>query len=135
MGVDHLIEQASGRIRRYLPAEAFEAARHGALILDIRTSDARRANGVIPGAVHVPRSVLEWRVASVEWRNPALEGARLILVCDHGYSSVLAAATLVELGCECGDIVGGFDAWVAAGLPTTPAGPEAEGLPGMGPPD
>lgn len=135
MGVDHLFEEASRRIRRYLPAEAFEAARHGALIVDIRSGDARRANGVIPGAVHVPRTVLEWRVASVEWKNPALEGARLILVCDHGYSSVLAAATLVELGCDCGDIVGGLDAWVAAGLPTKPAGPEHEGLPGMGPPD
>jgi len=135
MGVDHLFEQASRRIRRYLPQEAFEAARHGALIVDIRTTDARRAHGVIPGAVHVPRNVLEWRVASVEWKNPALEGARLILVCDHGYSSVLAAATLVQLGCDCGDIAGGFEAWVAAGLPTKPAGDEHDGLPGMGPPD
>ena len=134
MGVDHLFEEASNRIRRYLPVEAFEAARHGALIVDIRSADARGADGVIPGAVHVPRTVLEWRVASVEWKNPALD-ARLILVCDHGYSSVLAAATLVELGCECGDVVGGFEAWVAAGLPTKPAGPEREGLPGMGPPD
>jgi rhodanese-related sulfurtransferase len=135
VGVDQLFEEASRRIRRYLPAEAFEAARHGALIVDIRDGDARRASGVIPGAVHVPRTVLEWRVASVEWRNPALEGARLILVCDHGYSSVLAAATLVDLGCDCGDIVGGLEAWAAAGLPVKPAGPEHEGLPGMGPPD
>jgi len=135
MGVDHLFEQASRRIRRYLPQEAFEAARHGALIVDIRTTDVRRSHGLIPGAVHVPRSVLEWRVASVEWKNPALEGARLILVCDHGYSSVLAAATLVELGCDCGDIDGGFEAWVAAGLPTKPAGIDYDGLPGMRPPD
>ena len=135
MGVDHLLEEASSRIRRYLPAEAFEAARHGALIVDIRDTESRRRDGVIPGAVHVPRTVLEWRVASVEWKNPALDGARLILVCDHGYSSVLAAATLVELGCECGDIVGGFESWAAAGLPVKPAGPEPDGLPGMGPPD
>jgi rhodanese-related sulfurtransferase len=135
MGIDQLFEEASARIRRYLPAEALEAARHGALIVDIRSLDSRQRAGVIPGAVHVPRTVLEWRVASVEWKNPALEGARLILVCDHGYSSVLAAATLVELGCDCGDIVGGFEAWVAAGLPTKPAGPAQEGLPGMGPPD
>jgi len=135
VGIDDLLQQASARIRRYLPAEAFEAARHGALIVDIRDHESRRRDGVIPGALHVPRSVLEWRVASVEWKNPALEGARLILVCDHGYSSVLAAATLVELGCDCGDIVGGFEAWAAAALPTKPAGPPAEGLPGMGPPD
>jgi rhodanese-related sulfurtransferase len=135
MGIDDLFAEAGRRIRRYLPAEALEAARHGALIVDIRSEAARHRNGVIPGAVHVPRTVLEWRVASVEWKNPALEGARLILVCDHGYSSVLAAATLVELGCDCGDVVGGFEAWVAAGLPTKPAGPDFEGLPGMGPPD
>ena len=135
MGIDRLFEDAGRRIRRYLPAEAFEAARHGALVVDIRSTDARRRDGVIPGAVHVPRTVLEWRVASVEWKNPALEGARLILVCDHGYSSVLAAATLVELGCECGDVIGGFEAWAAAGLRTKHAGPEHDGLPGMGPPD
>jgi rhodanese-related sulfurtransferase len=133
--IDHLFEQASARIRRYLPVEAFEAARNGALIVDIRSSDSRRREGVIPGAVHVPRTVLEWRVASVEWKNPALDGARLILVCEHGYSSVLAAATLVELGCECGDVVGGFEAWFAAGLSTKAVGPAHEGLPGMGPPD
>jgi rhodanese-related sulfurtransferase len=135
MGVDHLYEEESSRIRRYLPAEAFEAARHGALLVDLRDTASRRRHGVIPGAVHVPRTVLEWRASSIEWKNPALEDARLILVCDHGYSSVLAAATLVELGCECGDLVGGFEAWAAAGLPTTPAGPEHQGLPGMGEPD
>jgi rhodanese-related sulfurtransferase len=135
VSVDRLFEEASKRIRRYLPAEAFEAARHGALIVDTRSSDERRRAGVIPGALHVPRTVLEWRVASVEWKNTALEGARLILVCEHGYSSVLAAATLVDLGCDCGDIVGGFEAWAASGLPTKPAGPEHVGLPGMGPPD
>jgi rhodanese-related sulfurtransferase len=135
VGLDRLFQEASNRIRRYLPAEAFEAARHGALIVDIRSADERRRAGVIPGAVHVPRSVLEWRVASVEWNNPLLDGARLILVCEHGYSSVLAAATLVELGCDCGDVVGGFEAWAAAGLPTKPARPDDGGLPGMGPPD
>jgi rhodanese-related sulfurtransferase len=135
VGLDRLFQEASNRIRRYLPAEAFEAARHGALIVDIRSADERRRAGVIPGAVHVPRSVLEWRVASVEWNNPLLDGARLILVCEHGYSSVLAAATLVELGCDCGDVVGGFEAWAAAGLPTKPARPHDGGLPGMGPPD
>jgi rhodanese-related sulfurtransferase len=103
--------------------------------VDIRSSDDRRVRGVIPGAVHVPRTVLEWRAASVQWRNPALDGARLILVCDHGFSSTLAAATLVELGCDSGDVIGGFEAWAAAGLPTKEVGPESDGLPGMGPPD
>jgi rhodanese-related sulfurtransferase len=78
--------------------------------------------------------VLEWRVASDDHRHRALDGKRLILVCDHGCSSVLAAATLVELGRDAGDVVGGFEAWKGAGLPTCAAEPFA-GLPGTGPPD
>jgi rhodanese-related sulfurtransferase len=75
--------------------------------------------------------VLEWRVASDHWRNPALEGKRLILICDHGYSSILAAAVLIDLGRDAGDVVGGFEAWRDAGLPVVPARVH-RGLPGMG---
>ncbi|MFL5952637.1 MAG: rhodanese-like domain-containing protein [Gaiellaceae bacterium] len=136
MTLDELIAGATARIHRYLPAEAQAAAEHGAALVDIRSGESRRRFGVIPGAVHVPRTVLEWRVASEQWCNPALVGERLILVCDQGYSSALAAATLVNLGRDCGDVVGGFDAWLAAGLPVAEA-PEDEdtGLPGMGQPD
>jgi rhodanese-related sulfurtransferase len=133
MTLDDLLEAARRRIRRYTPDEAHAAAQHDALIVDIRASDARQRDGVIPGARHVPRSVLEWRVAG-EWRNPSLDRARLILVCDHGYSSVLAAATLVDLGFVAGDVVGGFEAWRDAGLPVSRPRPY-DGVPGMGPPD
>ena len=58
------------------------------------------------------------------------------MLCDHGYSSSLAAAVLVDLGLpRVGDVVGGFEAWLAAGLPTAAAGPSPAGLPGTGPPD
>jgi rhodanese-related sulfurtransferase len=62
---------------------------------------------------------------------------RLILICDHGYSSSLAAATLVELGCQAADVIGGFDAWVDASLPVTKITqlPDPLALPGMGPPE
>jgi rhodanese-related sulfurtransferase len=67
----------------------------------------------------VPRSVLEWRAdPTSEWREPELTGRRLVLVCQEGYSSSLAAASLVELGVDAGDLVGGYDGWVAEGLPT-----------------
>jgi rhodanese-related sulfurtransferase len=132
--LDDLLARASARIRRYTPEEAHAAAAHDALIVDIRARDARERHGVIPGALHVPRTVLEWRVASDDWRNPRLDSRRLILVCDHGCSSILAAATLSDLGRDVGDVVGGFDAWRSAGLPTTAARP-AEGMPGMGEPD
>jgi rhodanese-related sulfurtransferase len=134
MSLNELFDEARGRIRRYTPEEAYAAAQEDAVIVDIRERHSRERDGVIPGAFHVPRTVLEWRVASDDYRNPALEGKRLILVCDHGYSTVLAAATLVELGVDAGDIIGGFEAWQAAGLATAFAMP-FDGRPGMGPPD
>lgn len=134
MTLNELFDGARGQIRRYTPTEAYAAAQAGAVIVDIRDDRSRERDGVIPGAYHVPRTVLEWRVASDEHRNPALEGRRLILVCDHGFSTVLAAATLVELGYEAGDIIGGYEAWRADGLATAIAVPY-DGRPGTGPPD
>jgi rhodanese-related sulfurtransferase len=134
--IEELLAGAAARIQRYAPAEARGAVETGAILVDIRAADARERDGVIPGSVHVPRTVLEWRAASTSgWRNPALDDARLILICDHGYSSVLAAATLVDLGRDAGDVVGGFEAWAAAGLPVGRPGPTPQGVPGMGPPD
>jgi rhodanese-related sulfurtransferase len=108
------------------------------LIVDIRATDARARDGVVPGSVHVPRTVLEWRADPDSGvANPYLAGRTLVLLCDHGQSSSLAAATLVELGhTDVADVVGGFEAWVAEGLPTTIATsvPDTE-LPGSGPPD
>ena len=106
----------------------------GAVIVDIRERFSREHDGVIPGAYHVPRTVLEWRVASDEYRNPALQDKRLILVCDHGFSTVFAASMLIDLGFDVGDVIGGFDAWKADGLETGIARPY-DGLPGNGPPD
>ena len=98
-----------------------------------RTSE--RATGIIPGSVHVPLSVLEWRAdPSSAFANPHLAGRTLILVCAHGYSSSLAAARLADLGVEAGDVDGGFEAWREAGLPIVAARP-ADGLPGMGGPE
>ena len=135
MTIDELLEQAASRIQRYTPHGANDALAAGAILIDIRASDARERDGVIPGSVHVPRTVLEWRVdRTSQWRNPALGGAPLILVCDHGYSSVLAAATLIELGRDAGDLVGGFAAWVAAGLPVEQPDRLHGALPGMGAP-
>ena len=78
-----------------------------------------------------------WVTVAFTWnglRAPGLD-ERVIVLCDHGESSSLAAATLVELGfSRAGDVVGGFAAWVAAGLPVVPAAPAPPGLPGMTPP-
>jgi rhodanese-related sulfurtransferase len=136
-----LVAEARDRIERFEPQEAYDAAADDALIVDIRSELARGRDGVITGALHVPRTVLEWRLdPDSPWRNPLacdLE-RRVIVMCDHGYSSSLAAATLVELGfSSVGDIVGGFLAWRDAGLPVAgaPAPSENDLLPGMGGPD
>ena len=136
-----LLEQAAARIERLEPADAFAAAAAGSLIVDIRSNASRARDGVVPGSLHVPRTVLEWRFApESEWRTPHAcdPEMQVIVLCDHGYSSVFAAASLADLGFErAADVVGGFVAWRDAGLPTIAApvpGP-AHVLPGMGPPD
>jgi rhodanese-related sulfurtransferase len=112
-----MLAEARSRIVRWTPEEAAAAA-DDILLVDIRSLDEREGTGVIPGSRHVPRSVLEWRAdPTSEWRDDELAGRRLVLVCAEGYSSSLAAASLAELGVDAGDLVGGFEAWVAAGLP------------------
>lgn len=109
------------------------------MIVDLRSHDERARDGVIPGSVHVPRSVLEWRVdPGSGYSNPVVadDEAELILVCHEGYSSSLAAASLSELGHgRVGDLVGGVVAWRRSGLETIVASPAPDGLPGMGGPD
>ncbi len=110
-----MVAEARSRIVRYTPAEAAAA---DVLLVDLRSNDEREATGVIPGSVHVRRSVLEWRADPTSAAfDPRLAGRRLVLVCAQGFSSSLAAAALVELGVDAGDLEGGFEAWVASGLP------------------
>jgi rhodanese-related sulfurtransferase len=130
--LDDLLADARAKIDRLAPHEAWAATAEGALIVDTRSD---RSAGVVPGSLHVPLSVLQWRLApDSAWRNPHVGGLelRLILICDHGESSSLAATSLVDLGfTRVGDVVGGFEAWLEAGLPVVQATPAGEGLPGM----
>ena len=108
-----MLAEARARIVRYTPEEA--AADADLLIVDLRSVDERERTGVIPGSKHVPYSVLQWRADQTsEWRDEELAGRRLCLVCMHGHSSSLAAATLVDLGIDAGDLIGGYEAWAAA---------------------
>ena len=124
---DELLMEARALLpRRPSPAEAHAAQATGALLIDIRGDDQRRADGLIPGAVLLPRNALEWRCdPASRWRHPALAGwdQHLILICQEGFQSSLAAATLQRLGLvNATDLDGGFTAWTAAGLPVTRAG-------------
>jgi rhodanese-related sulfurtransferase len=134
--VDELLEEARGRIERVEAAAAWAALQEGAVLIDTRDDGARERDGVVPGSLHIPRTVLEWRLdPESPWRSPYAPGldARVLVLCDHGFSSSFAAATLVELGfARAGDVVGGFEAWAAAGLPIVAApGPSVGDLPGM----
>ena len=97
-----MLAEARSRIRRYTTVEA--KADPDRLIVDTRCADERERDGVIEGAQHVPLSVLPWRTDD-------LAGRRVCLVCAHGYSSSLAAAMLVDLGIDAGDLIGGYEAW------------------------
>jgi rhodanese-related sulfurtransferase len=136
-----LLAEARAAIERLTPSEAAAAAAGGALIVDIRSDLDRARTGVVPGSIHIPRTVFEWRLEpGGAWRNPHVGDTdrRIVVLCDHGYSSLLAAAVLVRLGhADVADVVGGFEAWREAGLPVAAApGPRADGLlAGMNGPD
>jgi rhodanese-related sulfurtransferase len=134
-GIDELLGEARSSIARYTPAEARSG---GVVLVDLRSNDERARDGIIPGSIHVPRSVLEWRCDPASgWSNPTVSDRALplVLVCAHGYSSSFAAAALVELGfARAGDLIGGFEAWREAGLPVAAAPPPDDALPGMGGP-
>ena len=131
--IDDLVERARARIDRLTPGEARAAMERGAVILDTRTYEQRRADGVIPGATVMNRNVVEWRVDPTSgWEDPAVVARTgpVIVMCDEGFASSLAAATLVDLGIEdAADMIGGYQAWKEAGLPTEPAPPPGPPVP------
>jgi rhodanese-related sulfurtransferase len=121
--VEELLAGAAAEIDRLSPAEAHEATQAGDLLIDIRPLEQRRRDGLVPGAAIVDRNVLEWRLdPEGDHRDPALarRDRRIILICDEGYQSVLAAATLRRFGLESCDVIGGVQDWMAAGLPLEP---------------
>lgn len=126
--INDLLADARGRLRRLEPAAAQSAMAAGALLVDTRCTEHRRRDGWIPGSAHIPLSVLFWRLDPTSGQDdPELSCAldrELILICDHGYSSSLAAATLRDMGFEhATDVDGGFQAWAAAGLPVARRAP------------
>jgi rhodanese-related sulfurtransferase len=120
--IDQLLEQARRRLDRLDPVAALNAIHAGATLIDIRSDSQIARDGVIPEAIVIARNVLEWRLdPASEHRHPSAPNLddRVILVCNEGYQSSLAAATLQRLGfARATDLDGGFQAWRAAGLPT-----------------
>jgi rhodanese-related sulfurtransferase len=112
-------------VPRLDPYQLRAAMARGALVVDTRTESHRREQGEFPGALVIDRTVLEWRLDPTSpWRIAEATGPDLevVVVCRHGYSSSLAAASLRAVGLHrATDLVGGVQAWLAAGLPMSDA--------------
>lgn len=123
LSIEEVLSAARVRLRRLSPDEAYEAiAKTQAVLVDIRPEGQRAIEGGIPGALIVERNVLEWRfdpASSVRLAVARDHDVQVILFCSEGYTSSLAAAALQDLGLwRATDMVGGFHAWRAKGLPT-----------------
>jgi rhodanese-related sulfurtransferase len=123
--IDAILEDARTRLVRVNPREAYVAVASGAVLVDIRPVAQRAAEGEVPGAVIVERNVLEWRFdPTSDARVPfATYDLVVVVLCQEGYTSSLAAVALQDLGIRhATDVAGGFSAWREAGLPTKPGG-------------
>ena len=111
--VDQLLAEARARLDRLDPPAPDRPGTldAGALLVDVRAESQRQRDGVVPGSTFIPRNVLEWRVEQLR----ATE--RVIVMCDEGYQSSLAAATLRDLGSDATDLAGGFQATGVSGAP------------------
>lgn len=124
--IGEMLAQARDRLVRLTPAEAHAALLAGALLVDVRTTEQRAASGEVPGAVAISLNHLEWRLDPDEParlpRAGDLDGL-VVLLCEEGYCSSLAAERLQRLGYHrATDVIGGFVAWRAGGLPVAVAG-------------
>jgi rhodanese-related sulfurtransferase len=119
--INELLARCRASLRRLDPHEASAALAQGASLIDIRSEQQRQAGGSVPGALLVPRNALEWRLdPDSPHRDPGGPDLHqtVIVMCEEGYQSSLAAATLQTLGFAAAtDLVGGFAAWRLAGLP------------------
>jgi rhodanese-related sulfurtransferase/mannose-6-phosphate isomerase-like protein (cupin superfamily) len=126
LSIEEMLSAARARLRRLSPAEAYEAmAKPDAVLVDIRPEGQRATEGSIPGALIVERNVLEWRFdpgSSTRLPVATDHDLQVIVFCSEGYTSSLAAAALKDLGLHrATDVVGGFHAWRAKGLPNNAA--------------
>jgi rhodanese-related sulfurtransferase len=117
--IETLLADARRGLRRLAPNEARDAAESGAVLVDIRPFEQRERDGTIPRALVIDRNVLEWRLDSKCGFKEASIGdhQRVVIICNEGYSSSLAAATLRLLGRDATDVIGGFQNWLRCGLP------------------
>jgi rhodanese-related sulfurtransferase len=121
--VDEMVDKARSGLRRVEPHEAARILASGGLLVDTRPASQRAEFGEVPGAIVIERNVLEWRLDPTSpHRHEAVvrSDQDIVVMCQAGYASSLAAASLRQLGLsKVTDLVGGYEAWAEAGLPTT----------------
>ncbi len=114
--IDEILAQARARLERVAPEALASERADSALIVDIRPVEQRTRDGELPGAVVIDRNILEWRLdPACEHHIAQVTGyeTRIVIVCNEGYSSSLAAAALQDLGLHrATDLDGGFQAWL-----------------------
>lgn len=119
--VDELLARARAQLERVEPAVAKTRQDAGALLVDVRLLEQRAADGTVPGAIVIALNHLEWRLDPTSAHRVAEardHDVEIMVLCDEGYCSSLAAARLHALGLHrATDVIGGFQAWRAAGLP------------------
>ncbi|MFD8737540.1 rhodanese-like domain-containing protein [Streptomyces sp. NPDC059618] len=130
VNIDNLLEQVRASLDRVEAEQAFAAVERGeALLVDTRYAALRERDGLIPGALVIERNELEWRLdptGSHRVPEATSHDLRIVLFCNEGYASSLAAESLRRLGLHrATDLVGGFQAWKSAGLPVTTPDPES----------
>lgn len=115
--IDEILAAARARLDRVAPENLEHERLEGAVIVDIRPVEQRARDGALPGAIVIDRNVLEWRLdPSCEHRINDIAGyeTRIVIVCNEGYSSSLAAALLRDIGLNrATDLIGGYQAWLA----------------------
>lgn len=126
--LDDVLARARAGMGRLTPEQARDAQARGALLVDTRTETQRARQGDLPGALVIDRTVLEWRLdPRSAARVPEARDldVHVIVICRQGYSSSLAADSLRRLGLtRATDVIGGVEAWLAAGLPLSQEPPD-----------
>ncbi|MFI1652639.1 rhodanese-like domain-containing protein [Streptomyces avidinii] len=125
IGIDELLERIRAGYTRLNAQETYAASRAGAVLVDIRYQALRERDGLIPGALVIERNELEWRLdprGSHRVPEATSHDLQVVVICNEGYASSLAAASLHALGLHrATDLTGGFQSWKSSGLPVTPA--------------
>jgi len=130
--IDQVLDRARAQLTRVSARQAHTEYLDGALLVDIRPAAQRTIEGEVPGALVIERNVLEWRLdpRSEARLDVAAYDLRVLVLCQEGYTSSLAAAALQQLGLtRATDVDGGFAAWRAAGLPVAAARRSVAGVP------